>query len=173
MKRILRLSELTAGLSKWLSASCLLVLVTIVVVDVVFRNMGIVAIAGVSELANYLQIGLVYTGLAFAYQDGSFIRMDLLLDRFRGRAERVRSVIVKLVSIATVCLIFWFSVKTMLNSYEHDIVSIGVLRVELFIPQSVVCAGLLLFIVQMVLDLVIEIFGPTVLPAPSPAETSS
>lgn len=173
MHRILRLSGMTAGLSKWLSASCLLVLVAIVIVDVVLRNLGILSIAGVSELANYLQIGLVYLGLAFAYQDGSFIRMDLLLERFRGRAERVRSVTVKLVSLATVCLMFWFSLKTMLNSYEHSIVSIGVLRVELFIPQTVLCAGLLLFIVQMVLDLVIEIFGPSVPPASAQEVASS
>ncbi|GAA1326377.1 TRAP transporter small permease [Leucobacter albus] len=173
MNRILRLSEKTAALSKWLSAGCLLVLVVIVIVDVLLRNLGILSLSGVSEAANYLQIGLVYLGLAFAYQDGSFIRMDLLLDRFRGRAERVRSIVIKALSIATVCLMLWFSLKTTLNSYEHSIVSIGVLRVELFIPQAVLCAGLLLFIVQMVLDLVIEICGPRAAPAPVPAVSSS
>ncbi|WP_217135858.1 TRAP transporter small permease [Leucobacter chinensis] len=173
MNRLIRISHATSRVSKWLSSACLLALVAIVIFDVAVRNLHIFNIAGLSELANYLQIALVYLGLAFAYQDGSFIRMDLLLERFKGRAERVRSISVKTVSVLTVGIIFWFSWKTMLNSYTHEIVSIGVLRVPLHLPQAVLCLGLLLFIFQMLLDLIIELLGPTPTPSTANAEATS
>lgn len=173
MNRILRLSAGTARLSKWLSAACLLVLVIIVVVDVALRNLGLQFVAGISEIANYLQISLVYLGLAFAYQDGSFIRMDLLLDRFKGRADLIRSAAVQLFSIVTLCIMLWFSLQTMLNSHAHGILSIGVLRVELYIPQAILCAGLALFILQMTLTLIATILGRRAIDHPHPTEGPS
>ena len=124
-----------------IAALALLVMAALIAAHVMMRFFFDSGVRGVNELSQYLLVALVYAGLAVALRDGSFIRVQLLLDRFDRRRQAMLIRFVSVLSLAFVGLLTWQSWTFAIDSLRNGTESIGVLETSLWIPQSIVAIG--------------------------------
>lgn len=132
----------------------LLVMVALLSVHILLRWLTGTGIRGAGELSQYLMITLVYCGLAMTLRDGGFLRVDLLLSRLPDRVGTVVSTLVRLLSLTFMLLLTWRTWALMSQSYARGVDSIGVLRLPLWIPQSVVVVGSAALTLQILVHMV-------------------
>jgi TRAP-type C4-dicarboxylate transport system permease small subunit len=132
----------------------LLVMVALLSAHILRRWLTGTGIRGANEVSQYLMITLVYCGLAMTLRDGGFLRVDLLLSRLPDRVAGVINALVHLLSLGFMVLLTWRTWALMSQSYARGIDSIGVLRVPLWIPQSVVVVGIVALTLQILVHVV-------------------
>ena len=145
--RIATVSGVFAGM-------CLLALTLLVTAHVVLRYLTGSGIRGVDEMSSYLMLGLVYGGLAIALRDGTFIQVDVLADRFKGRVEIVVALLVRTLALGFVALLTWRTWQLVLDSHKIGLESIGMLRLDLWIPQAVVAVGCTILGLQVLISVI-------------------
>lgn len=132
----------------------LLLMVALLTVHILRRWLTGTGIRGAGEMSQYLMIALVYCGLAMTLRDGGFLRVDLLLSRLPDRVGAVVSTLVRLLSLAFMVLLTWRTWALMAQSFERGVDSIGVLRLPLWIPQSIVVLGCVALTLQILLHVI-------------------
>lgn len=136
---------------------CLVALTLLVTIHVVMRQLTGSGIAGVDEMSSYLMLGIVYGGVAMALRDGTFIRVDILADRFHGWLELGSALLVRLLALMFVGLLTWRSWELFLASYESGLESIGVLMLDLWIPQSAIAVGCTILSLQVLVSVLLPL----------------
>ncbi|MBB5321117.1 TRAP transporter small permease [Marinobacter oulmenensis] len=111
-------------------------------------------IPGLAELAGFLLLGATFTGLAYTFVGGGHIRVDIVHRALPGKVQRPLDILVTLIALAITVYGIWFSVLLAYESYDFGDVSIGMVPVPLWIPQTVMVAGLGLLAIAL-LDLFI------------------
>jgi len=102
------------------------------------------------EMSGYLNVGVIYFGLAMALRDGTYVRVEPIFNRFKGwLAVLVRWFIV-LVSL----VFMWVTTRVMFDylsySYEADIRATSYSESPLWIPQTFIVIGSVLLMLQLV-----------------------
>jgi TRAP-type C4-dicarboxylate transport system permease small subunit len=97
-----RLNQSLAELCGWL----LIAVVLFMIVDLVARGFSR-PLYGVSELAMFTMIAVVYLGLSHAEERDAHIRVEFLTDKLNGTAGRLLAGFITLVSLVTVIIVAW------------------------------------------------------------------
>lgn len=124
-----------------IAMAALAIMAVMIAAHVVMRGTIGSGVRGVNEWSQYLLVGVVYAGLAVSLRDGSFIRVQLLIDRLGARAQALAIRLVAVVSLAFMSLLSWQSWVFALDALRNGTESIGVLEAPLWIPQSLVAIG--------------------------------
>ncbi len=146
-----RLASLVAGL--------LVVFIFVVILaQIVGRQFG-VTIPSANELSGFAMAGAVFFALAPTLRAGAHIRVGVLVRRLRGPTRRGLELGVGGFSLlasgyATVQL--W---RLVLDSYSYGDLAPGLLPLPIWIPQSLLAVGLLLFTVALADTLVALLRG--------------
>jgi TRAP-type C4-dicarboxylate transport system permease small subunit len=106
-----------------------------------FDALGL-SVPGLSELASFLLLGATFFGLAYTFWQGGHIRVTLLIQNLPASLRRVTDILVVLVALAITGFAVWYSVLLALDSYDFGDLSIGMVPVPLWIPQSAMALGL-------------------------------
>jgi TRAP-type C4-dicarboxylate transport system permease small subunit len=110
----------------------------------------------VDELASYLQILIVFGGLAYTFVSGGHVRVDLLTSYMRPvRRARLRVATLGL-GCALVLIITWVTLQTTLSAYDYGRLS-AVMLYPLWLPMAFIPLGLALFAVVMLIALARQI----------------
>ena len=137
-----------------LSAMCLLV-----GVEVVSRSVFGVSTLVADEYSSYLLVGLSFFGAAYALSSGNFINVDILYSKFPPKVKRWVDVVLDLMALAFIIFLFdrcWYVVS---YSIKNHVLSAGLARTPLYIPQSTMVIGLALFILQLTVSIGDNILG--------------
>ncbi len=139
--RLVRGGGYLAGLSVVL----ILVLVCVEVVARMFNHSTMVA----DELAGYLNVGIIFFGLAYTVREGGFIRIELLYDRLRGSwLVAARWFIVTTSLLFTLALTFFIALHVQ-YAYVRDTRAISVLNTPEYIPMTIMVVGCALLLLQL------------------------
>ena len=102
------------------------------------------------EMSGYLNVALVYFGLAMALRDGSYVRVEPVFNHFTGWAALAVRWFIVLVSL----VFMWVTTRVMLNylaySYEAGLRATSYSESPLWIPQSFIVLGSVLLMLQLV-----------------------
>lgn len=104
-----RTLRLSTKVNRALAEMCgwmLILVVIFMVTDLVARGMSR-PLYGVSELAMFTMIAIVYLGLSQAEEEDSHIRVEFLIDKAKGRYSKVLHVFIVSVTLLTVVIITW------------------------------------------------------------------
>lgn len=102
-----------------------------------------------SEFVAFGFAALVFLGLAHSLDSGSLIRIDLLLSRLPERPKRAANLVLISASMAIILYVAWY-VFLALNRYAvRGMMSSPSGIVPLWVPQTVVLAGIGLFCLQL------------------------
>lgn len=141
---------LAAGVAAGVSLVAIFVLVGY---QVIGRSLGY-ATTSVDELAAYSYVATTFLGLSASQRARSHIRVSVLIDNLKGRVRKLAEIVT---GVSSVVLAGWLAYKLfffVLDSWQFDEVSQGVIPMQLWIPQSTMCVGAVMFFFALVDDLV-------------------
>lgn len=116
-------------------------------------------IPSLAEIAGFLLVAASFLALAGSLRAGEQIRVTLGVSRLSPKARRFVETGVLLLAVLLVGYLFFYSVRFVLDSYRFNEVSYGIIPVPLFIPQSAMAAGIGVFALALLDDLVTALGG--------------
>ena len=143
----------------YVGAAILLVMLVLLTVQVITRYLFKFAFTWTEELSTILFVWLVYLGCSAAVLKGQHLRIDLLLNAFKGKAKKAALILTDVITMAF-CAIM---VPSMLNVIGN-LASRSSTTMLLKIPQSAVYTiipfALIMTIIRFVQEIVIIIKTP-------------
>ena len=101
------------------------------------------------EFTGYFLVAASFLALANALRAGSHIRVSLLIRGLGGGPRR--GVELWCTAAATVLSAYfaWFAIDMVMDSYRFNDVSPGIVPIPIWIPQSAMAAGLVIFVIAL------------------------
>jgi len=154
------LDRLYAG-AHWLACASLCVITALVVVQVgarvldkILQAFGIppvgFIIPSLAEFAGFLMVGATFLALASTLKRGVHIRVTVVLGLLPEWAHGVLNIIVGSAAAVLFGFVAWHAAWLAVDSWDVGSVSYGIVPVALWIPQSVMALGLIVFAVALV-----------------------
>lgn len=145
----------------WLACAALCIITLLVVVqvgtrvlDVLLQAAGIpptgFIIPSLTEFAGYLMVGATFLALASTLKHGVHIRVTVVLGVLPETLRRVLNILVGTGAAVLFGFVAWHALLLALDSYQFGSVSYGIVPVPLWIPQTVMALGLVVFAVALI-----------------------
>lgn len=153
-----------------LAASCLVVIASLVVLQVLGRLLdGVLGLIGMdplgllvpslAEIAGFLLVGASFLALAGTFRNSDHIRVNILLQAVRPPVAHVLNIWAVAVALGLAVFFTWHAAALAQDSYTYGEVSFGIIPIPLVIPQTVMAAGLLVFSIALLDDLITALCG--------------
>jgi TRAP-type C4-dicarboxylate transport system permease small subunit len=155
LRRALDTLYLLSGIA---GAVALIAIALLILVQIVLRQTGGV-LPGGDDLTAFAMAACAMLPLAYAFRHGAHIRVDLIIGRVRGVPRTVMEGIALGFAALMALLFAWASTDLVLDSYEFEEVAQGMLAAPLWIPQTLMAAGAIVFAIALVDDLVVLLTG--------------
>jgi TRAP-type C4-dicarboxylate transport system permease small subunit len=125
-----------------IAALAALAILTLVCTEVFLRELLDQSTLIADEMSGYLNVAIVYLGLAYTLREGGFIRVEAIYNRLADKAGRIVPWFIVLASLTYVGILFWFMVEHVTYSFRSDIRSMFVSQTPLYLPQLLIPIGL-------------------------------
>lgn len=106
-------------------------------------------IPGMSEISGFLLVGASFLGLSYTFVNGGHIRVTLLISHLSPRIRVYLELWCLTLALALCGFLAWYTFWLVEDSIAFNEVSYGILRIPLWIPQSGMMLGILLFCVAL------------------------
>lgn len=116
-------------------------------------------VPSLAEIGGFLFVAASFLALPATLRAGGHVRVTLALHAFGPRGEKVMNVLALLVAIGLTVFALWSVWIMTYASYLRGSVSIGIIPVPLWIPQAVMSAGLTVFAIALIDELVAMLRG--------------
>lgn len=136
-----------------LACVMLAILSVLVTVEVISRSVFGSSALITDEYSCYLCVGLSFLGAAYAFSSGNFINVDILYAKFPQGVKKWVDLVLDITALAFMIYIFvrcWYVVS---YSAANHVLSAGLSRTPLAIPQSTMVIGLAIFVLQMTVSI--------------------
>lgn len=169
MKFILTIADRSAELGATLASLLLVLMVAHSVLEMLLRTIGMSTYV-LDELVGYELAALIFLGLGQALKQGALIRVDILLLKLRGRvrhAAEALGAVLSLSAVAFLCYYFYLAITRFLT---RGTTSSSLLAVPLWIPNTIILAGLIIFGLQLIAYLLRMLSGDSSIEEPKQAD---
>ena len=112
-----------------------------------------------AEFSGFFLAGASFLALAYTFRHGGHIRVRLLVQRFSHGAQHVVEIWCLLVALGLAAFFAWNVVLLVIDSWEFHELSVGIIPVPLWIPQSFMALGLIVLTIALLDDLVHVVKG--------------
>ncbi len=143
---------LARGLSRLaaaLSAVILLYIVGHILVEIVLRSFFANSTFVLDEFVGYAIAAMTFLSLGYALEEGALIRVNVLLSRLQGRTRQAAEVLAVASTLVLTVFVGFYVWKGVARNWQRGAVSESIAEVPLWIPESLVFAGLALFGLQL------------------------
>lgn len=143
----------------YLAGAILFGMTAFIMTEIVLRTFFDSSTFVMDEFVGYGLAAATFLGLGHTLRDGGLIRMQLLLGHLKAGWRRLAELfaVVSTLGLALyMAYYFWLSVS---RNFERGSISASIAEVPLWIPEALLLAGLVLFIVQLVAYLA-RLFAP-------------
>ena len=103
----------------------------------------------VDELAGFLQVVVVFWGLAYTFQVGGHVRVDLVTAHLPGPLRAWLRVVTLSLGIALLAVMSWVTWRSVQEAWQQERVSV-VMLYPIWLPMLLIPTGLLLMALAMV-----------------------
>jgi C4-dicarboxylate transporter, DctQ subunit len=133
-----------------------LVITLLISYDVLMRYFFDAPQLFVDELASYLQILIIFGGLAYTFISGGHVRVDLLTANISPvRRARLR-VVTLFIGCVLILIVTWVTLQTTLTAIDYGRLS-AVMLYPLWLPMIFIPIGLVLLAAAMIAALVRQV----------------
>ena len=146
----------------WIAAASMVTIALLILAQVFLRLLG-QQLQSADDVAGYALVGTTIVGLAPTYRHNAHIRVGLLIERF-ALGTPTRRLLERLVTAFAMILVgwaAWVSLRFVHESFIYNEVSQGLIPIKLWIPQSLMAFGFLVFFIALLDDLVTDLRGGT------------
>ena len=151
MRRFLDRLYLAGGV---LAALCLAAICVLMLVQAFGREAGVL-VRGADDIVSWLSAALVFLALGHTFRHGELVRVGLWLDMMGARARWCAEVFALGFTAAFVAYMLWAVASFVYDSWKFGEVAQGLLQVPIWIPQLSFLAGVLIFFVAVVDELIL------------------
>lgn len=141
----------------WLAGLLLVLLCCLVLYSIASRLFGFFA-GGASDVAGYVMATSTFMAMSYTFRTGGHIRVSLLTQRFSGVTRRAIETWALGFVAAVGCYIAFYMTRLMLDSYEWGERSEGADAILMWIPQTPVALGSILFAIATLHTLALAVF---------------
>ncbi|HEU5322860.1 MAG TPA: TRAP transporter small permease, partial [Methylomirabilota bacterium] len=106
-----------------LAGAAVLAVVLLLSFDVLMRSVLARPQLFVDELASFLELLVIFGGLAQTFRSGGHVRVDLLTARLPGPARASLRVVTLVVALAFLATVMWTTAQSALTAYRYGRVS--------------------------------------------------
>ena len=117
------------------------------------------SLRGTDMYAGYFMAGSGFLALAHTLKKGEHIRVTLILNALKGKANRALEVWALAAATLLAMLFAYYSVKLSINSWQFNDISTGNDATPLWIPQITMGVGAVVLMIAFIDELVLEILG--------------
>ncbi|WP_229803135.1 TRAP transporter small permease [Litchfieldella qijiaojingensis] len=103
------------------------------------------AIPGLAEISGFLLVGATFLGLAYTFVNGGHIRVTLLIGHLPARVRAFVELWCLSIALFLSLYLAWYVIWLVADSIAFNETSYGLLSIPLWIPQSIMLLGILLF----------------------------
>lgn len=147
-------------LTAFLAVVAMIAIAGIILADVMLRQFG-GQIRSSDDFAGFALAATGFLGLASTYRRGEHIRVGLLLDRVTGKRRKALEIFALAVSLVAITwATFWIG-RLVYDSWRFHELTMGLVPILVWVPQSALFLGLGVLWLAMVEDLVRLLMGKT------------
>ena len=117
------------------------------------------SIPSVAELGGFLFVAAAFLALPATLRSAGHVRVTLILRGFGPLGNRVLAAIVLIMAVGLAGYAATYMILDVLDAYQAGSVSYGRIVVPLWIPKSAMAAGLVIFTVALVDELIVTLRG--------------
>ncbi|MEQ8658685.1 MAG: TRAP transporter small permease [Hyphomicrobiales bacterium] len=154
------------------AAVCLCVIASLVLVQVFGRILDgtlralSLPIAGVTvpslnEIAGFLFVAATFLALAATLRQADHIRVSMLIKAVPLGVRRILEAVVLIIATAIAAYAAYHAVLQVVDSIQFNTVSFGVIAIPLWIPQTALAIGLVVFAIALADELITVITSGT------------
>lgn len=150
LDRIASAIERLSLLGGWLSGAAMLGILGLVALEIVLRGVFGVSTQVSDEFSGYLNVAVIYFGLAYALKEGAFVRVEPVYRLFTGAwglAVRWLIVLASLAYMAVTTVYFW---RYLASNWAAGIASTSFSQTPIWIPQVAIVIGSALLTLQLI-----------------------
>lgn len=155
LRRALDVLYLLSGVT---GAIALVAIGLLILVQVILRQTGGL-LPGGDDMTAFAMAACAMLPLAYAFRHGAHIRVDLIIGRLGGRARTAMEGFALGLASAMALLFAWAAVDLVSDSVAFEEVAQGLLAIPLWLPQSFMAAGAVVFAISLLDDLVVLFTG--------------
>jgi TRAP-type C4-dicarboxylate transport system permease small subunit len=159
------------ALSKSGAAAAALILVGMaayVLVEIVLRATRGSGTNVLVEFVGYGLAGLTFLAASSTMREGGLVRVSVLLERCGPGVHRALDTLCLLATIAAVALLGWYVGADMWRSFERDYETDSLFPLPTWVPPLPLMLGLVIFLLDLLLHLVLVVRGQARLAEHSP-----
>jgi TRAP-type C4-dicarboxylate transport system permease small subunit len=145
-------------LSGWLSGVFLVLICLLVVAQIVARQLGTM-VPSADEFAAYAMAASGFLGLPYALQRGAHVRVEMLCKLLPARGRFFADVLSTFIGLSIAAYLAWYCSLFVIESYEFNEVSSGLLPIPMWLPQLSMLLGTLILVIAMAERLVLVCLG--------------
>ncbi|MFA7428672.1 MAG: TRAP transporter small permease [Rhodospirillaceae bacterium] len=148
-----------------LSGLAILVITLTVIIDVALRALFNAPLHGATEFSTLLMIGLVYLGLASVQASKANFRVEVLLMLLPAGGRRFLDAVTTLLAAAAIGVLTWHTAHEAWASVLRQEMSFGAVVFPVWPARVVIAMGLLMLLLQFVIDTIRLVAGGDTLAA--------
>ena len=146
----------TAKAAALLAGVGVLVITALITFDVLMRFFFDRPQLFVDEVVSFLQVFVVFAGLAYTFRAGAHVRVDLVTSTLPRPVRAWLRVVTLALAVAFLAVVMWVTAQSSLTAYRYGRVS-AVMLYPVWIPMGLMPLGLGLMAVVMVAALVRQV----------------
>jgi TRAP-type C4-dicarboxylate transport system permease small subunit len=118
-----------------------------------------ISVPSLAEIGGFLFVAAAFLALPATLRAAGHVRVTLLLRFFGPLGNRLLAALVLVAAVGLAGFAAWHSTLQTIDAYTAGRVSFGLIRIPIWIPQSVMSLGLILFAVALIDELVAALRG--------------
>ncbi|MCU0782073.1 MAG: TRAP transporter small permease [Akkermansiaceae bacterium] len=146
-----RINQYASEISGWLLIAIIVLLMTDFIGRAVSRP-----VHGVSELAVFTMVAVVYLGIAHTEKKRGHVRVTAVISRLPHRLQRAFNRVVYLTACAATAVVVWAVAVNAVIAYTSDEAVAGTVPMPVWPVKLVVFVGCCLYLVQLVVNTIEE-----------------
>ena len=141
--------DLVDQLAAYLAAVGLVVMAAILVGEVLMRLFLTRSTLVADEIASYMLAFVSFMALGHTLRHGAHLKVQLISDHLSAAARKRLELTLLPIAIFSMSLFLVWLIRFVLQSYAYGIDSQSQLETPLWIPQSALCVGVLVFVLSL------------------------
>jgi len=136
-------------LSGALAGFFIVAITCVILAQIIARWVGFI-IPSTDDLSGFFLAASSFLGLAYTFTQGGHIRVSLVIQQLPTRWRKPQEILVLLIACILGCVMTWHLTYMVYESWLFEDVSIGYLPIPLWIPQSSVALGMIIFNISLI-----------------------
>ena len=133
----------------YLSALLLISLTLLILSEIFIRYFFDMSTMIADEYSGYLYLALIFLGLAYTFNEGAHIRINIITSRMSKKSNRLVDVIAGIITITVLLFTLYRTILFTYDSYEMEMLSESVSATPLYLTQFVMPLGITFFILSV------------------------